>query len=420
MPDINKRNFVLATTASAINLATPQIIRAQTDPQSHFFAGCYYDTALSETSHAAKYLFTPIRAGYSSDNPYNPDNRGAELSNFARELVFKNNDFCKYSNINKQDEGNPIAISLTRAQHEIITVATPGLPTEYMTVISVTAALDVMTDKAAFRNNSRFESIYCNLIVVNQVVQTRNKLSDSELQKYYQKVFGAAVDELLERAGKKLIDKRERARAVFQVKNMVLPDPLPEDLANLITSGIEASSDNGQEAKTNELKKLGRELQHIYSLMILDALEKQKIKDIAILPPESPWTEGRVVRLLRSRLGLTVDLVSQADASQMNGYEIRAGISKVSRTKAGMNSAIDVSMASRIVRNIEGKLDHKPSSIKDPLKKVASAGGVKRYVELPDFKRGVTRDVTMGSIRDAARGTAVALVPFLNTTASEF
>ena len=415
MVGVVRRSLVLGGAAGFVSLACPQIIRAQADQQSHFFAGCYYDTALSEASHAAKFLLAPVRSGF------NLDKSGAELTPFAKDIVFKNNDFCKQANLNtKEDLGNPVAISLTRAQHEIITVATPGLPTEYLTVISVTAALDVMTDKAAFRNNSRFESLYCNMIVVNQVVQTRNKLSDAELQKYYQKVFAAGVDELLLRAGKKLVDKRERAKAVFQVKNMVLPDPLPEDLANLITNGIEASSDNSQEAKANELKKLSRELQHIYSLMILDALDKQNIKDIAILPPESPWTEGRVVRLLRERLGMSVDLVSQADASKMNGYEIRAGVTKVSRTKAGANSQVDVTMASRIVRNADGKLEHTPASIKDPLKKVAAASGARRYVELPDFKRGVTRDITMGSIREAARGTALALVPFIKATASEF
>ena len=415
MSDVGRRNLVIGGAAGIVSLACPQIIRAQTDLQPHFFAGCYYDTALSEASHAAKYLLSPVRSGF------NLDKSGAELTPFAKDIVFQNNEFCKNANLSKQeDAGNPVAISLTRAQHEIITVATPGLPTEYLTVISVTAALDVMTDKAAFRNSNRFESIYCNMIVVNQVVQTRNKLSDADLQKYYQKVFAAGVDELLLRAGKKLIDKRERAKAVFQVKNMVLPDPLPDDLANLITNGIEASSDNSQEAKANELKKLSREVQHIYSLMILDALEKQNIKDIAILPPESPWTEGRVVRLLRERLGMTVDLVSQADASKMNGYEIRAGITKVSRTKAGANSQVDVFMASRIVRNVDAQLEHMPASIKDPLKKVATASGARRYVELSDFKRGVTRDITMGSIREAARGTAVALVPFIKATASEF
>ena len=415
MGGVSRRSVVAGMSAGVVSLASPQIIRAQTEAQPHFFAGCYYDTAISESSLASKFLILPVR------NSLNLEKSGVELTPMVKEIVFKHNDFCKYANLNKQDDqGNPVAVSLTRAQHEIITVATPGLPTEYLTVISVTVALDVMTDKAAFRNNNRFESIYCNLLAVNQVVQTRNKLSDAELQKYYQKVFSAGVEELLERAGKKMVDRRERARAVFQVKNMVLPDPLPNDLANLITSGVEASSDNSQEAKANELKKLGRELQHIYSLMILDVLDKQNIKDIAILPPESPWTEGRIVRLLRERLGMSVDLVSQADASKMNGYEIRAGITKVSRTKAGSNSQVDVTMASRIVRNSEGKVDHMPASIKDPLKKVATAAGARRYVELSDFKRGVTRDITMSSIREAARGTAVALLPFLKATASEF
>ena len=76
------------------------------------------------------------------------------------------------------------------------TVQTPGLPVEYLTTISVSAAFDVMTDQAAFRNQNRFESIYSTMIIVNQVIHGRNKVSDADLAKYYQMTLKAAVEEL--------------------------------------------------------------------------------------------------------------------------------------------------------------------------------------------------------------------------------
>jgi hypothetical protein len=409
---LSRRGIVAGAMGIGAGLCLPSISRSQTTP-SHFFAGCFYDTAMSESSMAAKHLIAPVRQSAGLDRS------GAELSPMVRDIVVGQKDFGRAAALNERDEGNPVAVSLTRAQHEVVTVATPGLPTEYLTIISVSAALDVMTDQAAFRNSARFESVYCNMIVVNQVVQARSRLSDAELAAAYRRVFVAAVEELLGRAAKTLRDKRERASAVFQVKNMVLPEPLPPDLEHLVAGAVEASADVGGDARASEIVKLGREIRHVYSLMILDALDKAKVTNVAILPPDSPWSEGRVLRLLQQRLGMRSEILSQPDASRMNGYEIRAGITKVLRTKAGGNSQIDVTMGSRIVRNRDGQLEHMPAGIKDPLKKVASATGTKRYVELADFKRGVTRDVTMTSIRAAAQGTAEVLVPLIKATAAD-
>ena len=345
---------------------------------------------------------------------------GAEMTPFARDIVEQRKDFATVAGLNDAGDGNPIVISVTRAQHEIITVQTPGLPTEYLTTISVSAAFDVMTDQAAFRNQNRFESIYSTMIIVNQVIHGRNKVSDADLAKYYQMTFKAAVEELIERASKSLKDNRDRASAVFQVKNMVLPQQLPQDLDGLIVSGLEASADQNPNAREEELKKLTREIKHIYSLMIMDVLGKAKINNVAILPPESPWTEGRVLSRLKERLRINAEILTQPDATRMNGFEIRAGITNAARSKAGSTSQVNVTMGSRIVRvNANGGTDHMPASIQDPMKKVAINTGARSFVDSPSFKRGVTRDITMAAIRDAAEGTAKNLLPHIKATASE-
>lgn len=411
---LTRRSLLASQLTAGVYLFTPSIIRAQVNTPKTFFAGCYYDTAVSNASMLSRYLISPIRTNM------NLTQDGAELTPFVVNILDQRKDFSAATGLNQNNEGNPIAISVTRAQHEIITVLTPGLPPEYLTTISVSAAFDVMTDQAAFRNQSRFESIYSNMIIVNQVIHGRNKVGDADLVKYYQMTFKAAIDELLERAIKSMKDNRERASAVFQVKNMVLPQQLPPDLEALIASGIEASADQNANARDEELKKLTREIKHIYSLMIMDALNKAKITNMAILPPESPWAEARVLSRLKERLRINAEILTQPDATRMNGFEIRAGITDVARSKSGSTSQVNVTMGSRIVRvNANGATDHMPIAIKDPMKKVAVNTGARSFVDSTSFKRGVTRDITMAAIRDAAEGTAQNLVPHIKATANE-
>ena len=421
---ITRRHVLNGSLPLLGSLAMPSVIRAQTSSPKHFFAGCYYDTAVADASLMSRFLIAPWRQDLKQKrNGDEVAKDGAELTPFVSDVLEGRKDFVNAAGLtNSSDPGvNPIAISLTRAQHEIITVLTPGLPPEYLTIISVSAGFDVMTDQAAFRNQNRFESVYSNMIVVNQAIHGRNKVTDADLVRYYRSTFKAAVDELLERAMKAMRDKRERANAVFQVKNMVLPTPIPEDLEGLITNGMAASADANANAREEEIKKLTREFKHIFSLMIKDALDKAKVTNVAILPPESPWAEGRVLSRLKERLGIQAEILSQPDASRMNGFEIRAGIAGVARGRSGSTSQVNVTMGSRIVRmNGPDSLDHMPMSIKDPIKKVSTFTGARSYIDSATFKRGASRDITMSAIRDAAEGTAKGLVPLLKTTANEF
>ena len=410
---VQRRTFLIAGGAALASFARPNLLRAQ-EGQKHFFAGCFYDPALSEASTLFRYLVRPTqdRADAQKD--------GAELTPVVRAILERKQEFGRIAQLNDKDEGNPIALSVTRAQHEVVTVTMSGLPNEYITTVSVSMAIDIMSDKAAFRNQNRLESLYSTMLIVNQVIQSRNRPGESELARHYQNVFFAAIDEIIVRVTKYLRDRRERALAVFQVKNMVLPTPLPLDIAGLISSGIDADGDKSEDARRREMTNLGREVQHIYSLMILEGLERAKVTNVAILPPESPWTEGRILRRLQQRLGLQSEILFQADSSQMNGFEIRAGILKVERTKGSGNSLIACTMGSRIVRKKGDDLEHLPSSIKDASRKVAVSTNARTFIDRPDFKRGLPRDVIMSAIRDSARGTAVALVPLLKFTAEEF
>lgn len=424
MPLITRRHVLNGSLPFLGAFAMPSIIRAQANAQAHFFAGCYYDTSVSDASLMSRYLIAPWRQEMKQkQNGQDVVQDGAEMTPFVRDVLQERKDFAAAAGLNESDGGNAIAISLNRAQHETISVLTPGLPPEYLTIISVSAAFDVMTGQAAFRNQNRLESVYSNMFVVNQVIHGRNKVTEAELVKYYRNTFKEAVFALLERAAKSFRDKRERANAVFQVKNMLFPKNLPMDLAALVASGVEGSADKNANANEQEIIKLTREIKHIYSLKIMDALEKAKINNAAILPPESPWAEGRILGLLQQRLGITgkeQEILTQPDANRMNGYEIRANLADMARQKSGSTSQVNATITSRIVR-VKGPegVDHMPLSIKDPVKKIAYAVGGRSFIDSATFKRGVTRDITMAAIRDAAEGAAKELVPLIKATANE-
>ena len=103
MVGMSRRSVVAGMSAGVVSLAAPQLIRAQTEAQPHFFAGCYYDTAISDASLASKFLILPVR------NSLNLEKSGVELTPMTKEIVYKHNDFCKYANLNKQEDQGGIA-----------------------------------------------------------------------------------------------------------------------------------------------------------------------------------------------------------------------------------------------------------------------------------------------------------------------
>jgi len=261
---------------------------AKSAPRPHFYAGCFYDTAAHSDSTLMKHLVRPERISRRLD----AQSHGSELSPRAREIVQNRRDFLERGSVSlTQTQGNAVVIGVQRAQHETATIKSNGVPDEYVTVVSVTVSLDVMTDKAAFRNTNRFESLFSTMLVVNQVIQERQPPSDAALNSHYMRVFSEAVNSILNSADV-FVDVRDRANAVFQIKNMVLPDPLTPELEQLVVSALKADGNSGADYRRGEMRKLSREFQHIYNLMLLDRLKKSGATQITLLPPSSPWSEG--------------------------------------------------------------------------------------------------------------------------------
>ena len=367
-----------------------------------------------------KHLVTPERIS----RGLNAQSNGSELGPRAKEIVQNRKDFLDRGSISLTSTvGNAVVLGVQRAQHETVTIKSAGTPDEYVTVVSVSASLDVMTDQAAFRNTNRFESLFSTMLVVNQVIQERRPPTDVALNNHYMRVFSEAANAILD-SPNVFVDIRDRANAVFQIKNMVLPDPLTPELNQLVVSALKAGGDSSADSRRGELRKLSREFQHIYNLILLDSLKKMGAAQITLLPPSSPWSEGRVLRQLQQRLGVSAEILSQPDPNRMNGYEIRAGVTATNTighagNNVGRTMQSNISLASRIVRNKDGALIHVPVGIHAVNEKVAVGVGFDTFSEIEGLSRSATRDVVMRAFRKGASEVANRMVPLILKVASE-
>jgi hypothetical protein len=419
---IGRRTFIgLSIASGAFFSFRPRSADAGRGRQ-HYYAGCFYDTAAHSESHMIKHLVDPERRM----QKLGPESFGAEMNLLALEIVEADAGFRDRARLSiREPIGNPLVLGLQRAQHEVTSIKVEGVPDEFLTVISITVSLDVMTDKAAFRESHRFESLYSTMMVVNQLYQGREIPNDVRMYELYRNTFKLAVAKVLDVAEKAFDDRREQAKAIFQVHNMVLPNPLPSEVEQLITGALSANGATGGDERAGEIAKLSREMRHIYSQMILDAMEKRNVHELSLLPPTSPWSEARVLRQLEQRLGINAEILAQPDPSRMNGYEIRAGISKaetveVKKNQIGGVMQLNVSVGSRIVRSQgDGNLIHVPLAIANPMDKVSTGIGYRNFNEVIGMTRSATRDVMMQSFRDASRKTADGIVDLMLAVAKE-
>ena len=352
------------------------------------------------------------------------NDRGGELRSLADEVLQEKPAFAKAALLgNDQKTGNPLFLGILRAMHESIQLRQPNMPDEFVVVISITATLDVVTSSAAMRNSNRFESLHSLLFVTNQAVKQRTPFTDNELVGHYRRVANEALAAVIDRGTEEFSDIRERAKAVFQVTLFKLPDPLPSELEQLISSATNADASTD---RTSEISRLTSECAHTLSFAVRDELSRRKALDIALLPTQSPWTSGRALRVLQQRLQLSDSVILDTpDPSKMNGYEIRGGVVKtwsqvVSGNAIGQVIQVSVQTGSRIVRQCGERLEQAPESIVDPVKKIGMAYGQRTYSKIEGFERLATRDVVVGALRDSLLDLAKQTVDLMQKTAPEF
>lgn len=418
MSAVTRRQFLAAAIAGA---SLPRGLHAAAS-QDIYFAGCFHDTALGPDSQMYRYLIAPLGGRPAGSGA----SAGAETTPLVLSVLRGRGMTLGGSPISLDPgRGNPLVLLVSRAQHEMLQVSTPGLADEHLTVISVTVSLDIMTDRAAAMNSNRFESLYSTMVAMNKPVHRRMPIPERELPEQYRHVLEAGIEELLQRAQHDLADRRERAAAVFQIKTMAFPATMPGELAQLIEAGMVSDGVAGADGTAMEVRRLSRELQFMLNFTLSDVLARRGRHDLALIPPASPWTEGRVLRQLQQRLGYGAEILHTPEPNRMNGYDIRAGVPAMStamiqdqRTRRLMQ--LNAQMAARIVRpRGDGTLLHVPSAVASAREKTAIGFGNRTFHDVPGIQRRATRDLAMGSLRDAARETAERLVDLMALTAAE-
>src|SRR5262249_50032046 len=186
-----------------------------------FFAGAFFDPKASPNSHLVTYLVAPNATR--TNKPWH----GNELTPDVTQVLGQSSALLgtAHLDLSGAQRGNPLAIYVSRAQHEQVTMRFPD-HTAYNTVVSVAVALDIFTERAESLGHRRFESLYSRLQVVEQPLLTDAPLSESKLQELYRNTFRDAVAALAARAAEDLSSPRTRAAAVFQIDRFTLPKVL--------------------------------------------------------------------------------------------------------------------------------------------------------------------------------------------------
>jgi hypothetical protein len=388
------------------------------------FAGAFFDPKASPSSHLIEYLVAP------NAKPTGRPWHGNELTPLVAEVLHQSSPFVNAAHLDFSNaaRANPVALYVSRAQHETVTMRFPD-HTAYNTVVSVAVALDIFTDRAASRGTRRFESLYSRLQIVEQPLLTDAPLRDPELKELYRRTLRDAVDEVAARAAEDLTSARVRAKAVFQIDRFTLPRELPRELDQLVEAALNADGrPNDAQEQQRELQRLSAEFQHTVHQFVVSEMRRRGLSDIAVLPPPSPWVDAYVLSPLRGQPSPFdgSEILSRINVTEMNGYTVTTGIVQASTVtteeRRGMASRVFAAkMAARIFRpRANGReSDIMPASLADLTAKTALGSGGEGYLDIVEFQRPTTREIALTAIRRASQDLAPRLVDLMVRTAQE-
>ena len=282
----------------ALLLVWPSHVRSSSDdayswpPRQAFYAGTFFDVAESAGTSLENYLVRPVTGDSRTFN-------GNELSGVVRAFLKSQPHLTRNINlaVSNSTKGNPVAFFVSRAYHQQH-VMTPEGRRIYFTWPSITVHMDVFTDEAAFENVRRFETLYSDLQIRTQPIKTMKPLSSTKLQQEYTELLHQAVGALLERAAQGPTWRRGFTEALFKVEKFYPPKQMSSEYKLVAYGGDQHSS------RTRSANTFGREVLFQLNAQLNNVLRKEGLTQIGIIPPDSPWTKGKIIRLLERRPGL--------------------------------------------------------------------------------------------------------------------
>jgi len=418
-----------------------------TDVSKTFFAGAFFDLPPGKDNQMTKYLVRPASGAAG-------ELAGDEMTPYTEKLLAQEKPLLAKIHLALSAtepseaaamQGNPVAVYLSRAQHEILTYSAPGTPNQYLTILSVALTFDIFTDKAAMSQRRRLESIYSKLLVGEQSVITDSAMTAAQLGAAYKELYRKTLHELAGRVADDMDWSRDTADAVFQFTAFNFPSSgPPAEIRQLIESAIGSEGRAlGEDAKEWETQRFKLELLHTVNQFVSDELRRQGLSNIALMSPPSPWAQANVGELLATRMGmgrmdsgqpmrLFVDSsleetgqLRMKGKSQVLGYTISAGLAKagtsmIAESKLGRSLQFSAGLAARITRpNPGGTPKLMPISIEDKSAKTPSASGAKNFEVLAGVERPTTREIAMDAIRAGAKALAPKIVALMKIIAED-
>ncbi len=412
-----------------------------------FFAGAFFELPPGRDNQMTKYLVRPASKATG-------DLSGDEMTPLAASLLAQEPALLERLNLTlgAQDAsdagamaGNPVALYISRAQHEVLTYSAPGTPSQFLTVFSVALTLDIFTDKAAMSQRRRLESLYSKLFVGEQAVVTDRAMDAASLAAAYRTLFAKTLHELAVRVANDRDWERDAADAVFQFTAFNFPSSgPPAEIRQIIDSALGAEGRaESADAREWETQRVKLELLHTLHQFVSDELRRQNLSTIALMSPPSPWAQANVGSLLATRMGMgrmdggqpmrfhvdssleETGTLRMKGKSQVLGYTISAGLAKagtsvLAENKLGRQMQFSAGLAARIQRpNPGGTPKPMPATIPDKAARTPTASGAKTFEVVAGVERPTTREIAMDAIRTAARDLAPKVVALMKTIADD-
>jgi hypothetical protein len=261
----------------------------------------------------------------------------------------------------------------------------------------------MFTDRAAFRNLNRLESVYTVatsdgwLFPEGQLYSSRP--SDADILILYESGLRASLTRLVDMIQRDSMLSRSRAVRVFQIN----PVSIENEAASFIKT---IAKDPGSTKKGDRFLLLSGELAYLLHERIVSELASRGKTEIAVLPPKVDWAVGQIARELENRLPASKQLIVGAEASGGKTLTIQARIDRAAIVEGRSNTVAVQQLAASQVSAVVVQTDSSgqditlPSSFAAKERKVM-ARGAGRYLLVKGIDHPPVRGMWMEGYIDA-------------------